>query len=75
MSKFQLGLFVLFAFLSAKATAAPAFVQQNYATPQSNVSSVSVSYESAQIAGNTNIVAVGLNDATYTISSVTDSAR
>ena len=66
MSRSQLGRFVLFAFLSAKATTAPAFVQQNYATPQSNVSSVSVSHTSAQIAGNTNIVAVGPNDCSVT---------
>ena len=72
MSRFKLGI-LLFAFYSAAVSAAHASVQQNYATPQSNLSSVSVSHESAQIVGNTNIFAIGIDDATYTIiSSVTD---
>src|SRR5215472_6862393 len=53
--------------------AAPAFVQQNYATPQTASSSVSVAFKVAQKAGDTNIVAVGFNDQTHTVSSVTDS--
>ena len=51
-----------------------AFVQVNAATPQTNQSSVAVTYTSAQIAGNTNILAIGWNDATSNITSVTDSA-
>ena len=46
----------------------------NSATPQTNQSTVSVSYVQAQAAGDLNVVAVGLNDATSTITSVTDSA-
>jgi glucose/arabinose dehydrogenase len=49
------------------------FVQRNYATPQSPQTTVNVPYSSAQTAGNTNIIAVGWNDATSTITSVTDS--
>jgi len=52
----------------------PQFVQVNSATPQTNQSAVSVPYVQDQGAGNLNVVAVGLNDATSTITSVTDSA-
>ena len=44
------------------------------ATPQTNQSSVPVTYTSAQTAGNTNILAIGWNNATSNITSVTDSA-
>ena len=50
-----------------------AFVQRNYATPQSPQSTLSVAYPGAQTAGDLNIVAVGWNDTTSTVSSVTDS--
>jgi hypothetical protein len=46
----------------------------NAATPQTNQSTVSVSYASAQSAGNTNILAIGWNNATSNITAVTDSA-
>ncbi len=49
------------------------FVQLNAADPQSSVASVPVSFSAAQTAGNLNVVAVGWNDATSTVSSVTDS--
>ncbi|MBI1852190.1 MAG: DUF4038 domain-containing protein [Planctomycetes bacterium] len=52
----------------------PTFVQQNYATPQSPQSGVSVTYAGAQTAGNTNILAIGWNDETASITSVIDSA-
>jgi hypothetical protein len=52
----------------------PKFVQQNYATPQTPQTQVSVTYPSAQIAGNANILAIGWNDTNATISSVSDSA-
>ena len=42
--------------------------------PQTNQSSVPVTYTSAQTAGNTNILAIGWNNATSNITSVTDSA-
>ena len=46
----------------------------NAATPQTDQSSVAVGYTGAQIAGDTNIVAIGWNNATSKITSVTDSA-
>ena len=56
-------------------TPAPlAFVQVNAATPQTNQTQVSVTYTSAQVAGDTNILAFGWNNATSNITSVTDSA-
>jgi glucose/arabinose dehydrogenase/PKD repeat protein len=51
-----------------------AFVQQNYATPQTPQAQVSISYNGAQTAGNTNILIIGWNDVTASITSVTDSA-
>ena len=59
---------------NAATTAPPAFVQVKAATPQTSQSSVSVTYTSAQVAGDTNIVAIGWNNSTSNISSVTDSA-
>ena len=58
----------------AAAVSPPAFVQVNAAVPQTNQSSVPVTYTSAQTAGNTNILAIGWNNATSNITSVTDSA-
>src|SRR6202171_1802064 len=49
-----------------------AFVQLNYATPQSSVANVSVPFTAAQSAGNLNVVVVGWNDTTAQVSSVTD---
>lgn len=55
--------------------AAPlAFVQANAATPQSPQAQTTVTYTAAQIAGDTNILVIGWNDATSNIVSVTDSA-
>jgi glucose/arabinose dehydrogenase/chitodextrinase len=54
--------------------AVPTFVQIRSATPQTPQSTVALPYASAQTAGNTNIIAIGWNDATSTITSVTDSA-
>ena len=59
---------------TAVATAPPAFVQVNSAVPQTNQSTVTVRYTNAQTAGNTNILAIGWNNATSNITSVTDSA-
>ena len=42
--------------------------------PQTDQSSVAVTYTGAQTAGNTNILAIGWNNATSNITSVTDSA-
>jgi hypothetical protein len=49
------------------------YVQGNYATPQSPQTTVSVTFSSAQVAGDLNAVAVGWNDSTATVRSVTDS--
>ena len=49
------------------------FVQVNSATPVNNTSPVAVAYPLAQTAGNLNIVVVGWNDTTATVSSVVDS--
>jgi nitrogen fixation protein FixH len=50
-----------------------AYVQGNYAVPQSPQSTVSVTYTAAQVAGNTNIIAIGWSDSTSSITGVTDS--
>ena len=51
-----------------------AFVQVSAATPQTNQSQVTVTYAQAQVAGDTNILAIGWKNATSTITAVTDSA-
>ena len=48
------------------------YVQGNSSTPQSPQTSVTVPYTAAQVAGDLNVVAVGWNNSTATISSVTD---
>ena len=50
------------------------YVQSNYATPQAAQASVAVKYPSAQLPGDLNVVVVGWNDATVTITSVIDSS-
>jgi hypothetical protein len=64
----------LYALAPGGQTTGGQFVQVNSATPQSNQSTVSVPYAQGQAAGDLNVVVVGFNDATSTISSVTDSA-
>jgi hypothetical protein len=61
-------------FTAAAIPAPPTFVQVNAATPQTPQSTVTVPYTGAQTAGNTNVVAVGWNSATSSITAVTDSA-
>jgi hypothetical protein len=58
---------------SHNSNAASGFVQENYATPQTAESTVTVTYTKAQIAGDTNIIAIGWNSSSSTVSSVTDS--
>src|SRR6267378_4240676 len=48
------------------------FVQQSYAVPQTPQSSVSVTFAAAQLAGDTNIVAIGWSDSTSSVTTVTD---
>ena len=59
-------------FSSVEQAVSIAFVQLNYATPQSSVSTVSVPFKATQSAGNLNVVVVGWNDTTSRVSSVTD---
>ena len=61
-------------YTNASAPATPTFVQVNAATPQTNQSQVTVTFNAAQTAGDTNILAIGWNDATSNITSVSDSA-
>ncbi len=49
------------------------FVQVNAAIPQTNTASVPVTFTVAQTAGNLNIVVVGWNDITSTVTGVSDS--
>ena len=58
----------------ASLMAAATFVQSNYATPQSSVAAVPVSYSGAETAGDLNVVVVGWNDTTATVQQVKDSA-
>src|SRR4029453_4954989 len=55
------------------AAATIAFRQVNYAVPQTPQSTVTVAYIGPQTAGNLNVVLVGWNDGTATVTSVTDS--
>src|ERR1700682_2669814 len=67
-------LILLQAAVSGPALAAPiAFVQSNSATPQSPQTTVAITYTAAQTLGNLNVVVVGWNDSTATVSSVGDS--
>ena len=50
------------------------FVQVNAATPQSLISSVPVAYKNSETAGDLNVVVVGWNDTTSSVSSVTDAS-
>jgi Galactose oxidase-like, Early set domain/Bacterial Ig domain/Kelch motif len=49
------------------------FIQGSYSVPQTPQATVTVVYSGAQTAGNLNVVVVGWNDATSTVTSVTDS--
>ena len=61
-------------FTASTVVSPPAFVQVAAATPQTDQSTVTVTYPQAQTGGNADIVAVGWNDGTSTISAVTDTA-
>lgn len=52
----------------------PAFVQQANATPSTSKASVSITFGNPQTASDANILAIGWNDTTSIISSVTDTA-
>lgn len=53
--------------------ATPTFVQVKATTPQTPQSSVSTAFTNAEVAGHTNVLAIGWNDATSSITSVSDS--
>ena len=55
---------------SGGAHAAIGFVQASYATPRSPRSTISITFTSAQIAGNLNVVVVGWNDTAAAVRSV-----
>jgi hypothetical protein len=61
-------------FTATTAPATPAFVQVNAATPQTNQSTVAVPFTDGQTGGNMNVVVVGWNSDTSSITAVTDSA-
>src|ERR1700674_5884135 len=65
---------MIFAVLAKVTSAAGSisFVQVTSAVPQAPQTSVTVTYTKAQAAGNLNVVAVGWNDSTATVSTVTD---
>src|SRR6266403_5156906 len=58
----------------ASLVAAPtiAYVQGNYADPQTPQTTVNVTFTGVQTVGNLNVVVVGWNDATSTVSTLTD---
>ncbi len=60
------------AFRAAGSPATISYVQSNSAVPQSPQSAVTVSFTGVQAAGDLNVVVVGWNDSTATITAVTD---
>jgi len=54
-------------------TGSISYVQGNYSTPQSSPTSVALSFTGAQTAGDLNVVAVGWNNSTATVTSLVDS--
>ena len=59
--------------LLSRGALAIGFVQVNYADPSTPQSTLSVTFTSAQTAGDLNVVAVAWGDTTATVTSVTDS--
>ncbi len=57
---------------TASSGAAISYVQGNYATPQTPQTTVSVKFNAAQATGDLNVVVVGWNDSTATVTGVTD---
>jgi len=49
-----------------------AFVQRNFSVPQTPQATVTAAYAAAQTAGNLNVVIVGWNDSTATVTSISD---
>ncbi len=65
-------IFCILFFWQISARAVPVYLQGNYAVPQTPQTIVGVPFKSAQIAGNTNIVVVGWNNATARVTNVSD---
>ena len=63
---------LVLAWAAVVTTTTISYLQGNYATPQTSQASVSVTFTAAQIAGDLNVVVVGWNDSTATVSTVTD---
>ncbi len=59
--------------ITALAASTISYVQGNYTTPQTPQTTVNVTFTTAQVAGDLNVVVVGWNDSTATVSSVRDS--
>src|SRR5579862_6681401 len=59
---------------TSAAAGSVAYVQGNYSTPQSPQTSVAVTFKSAQVAGDLNVVVAGWNDSQATVKNVTDTA-
>ncbi|MGH9644012.1 MAG: hypothetical protein ACRD3Q_16515, partial [Terriglobales bacterium] len=71
--RFVLGLFLVLGVFSSTGWAQTiAFVQVSSAVPSSPESSASATYVGAQTAGDTNVVAIGWNDSSSSVTSVTD---
>src|SRR5207244_9654411 len=54
------------------ASTAITYVQGNYAVPQTPQTTVSVTFSAAQTAGDLNVVVVGWNDSTASVTGITD---
>jgi chitodextrinase len=59
---------------SATTAAGVSFIQTNSVSPTTNQTTVSVSFSSAQLSGDLNVVAIGWSDSTSHVLSVTDSS-
>ena len=68
-----LSLFLISLLCAPRDSFAQSAVQVASATPQSSTAAVTVSYSSAQTAGDLNVVVVGWNDTTAKVQSITDS--
>jgi hypothetical protein len=59
--------------LTVSAATTISYVQGNYATPHPSATTVNVTFNAAQAAGDLNVLVVGWNDSTASVSSVADS--
>src|SRR5215510_8020775 len=68
---------LLFGLFPVTMLAAPSisYVQGNFVTPQTSQATVNITFTAAQVAGDLNVVVVGWNDSSATVSAVTDSSH